>query len=143
MAPVAGHRIRLRGPWTIERTTGSDQQFGSAEVRKHPEEWPDIFAMDGGQVRLSRVFHAPTNVGAEETLFVVLTGVRGEGTVCLNGAQLGRFTLEHATWEFAVPFELPFQNELLITVSYPAPSAAQTQVGIYDVIALEIRPADA
>lgn len=142
MAPVAGHRIRLRGPWKIERTTGSDQRFGSAEVQKHPEEWPDIFTKDGGQVRLSRVFHAPSNVDAKETVFVMLTGVYGEGTVCLNGHQIGRFTAEQTAWEFAIPAALPFQNELSITIAYPTPSAAQSKVGVYDVVALEIRSSE-
>lgn len=142
MVPAAGHRIRLRGPWKIEQGLGPDREFGSAEVRKHPDEWPDIIQSGCERVRMSRVFHAPTNVDADETVFVVLTGVCGEGTVCLNGRQIGQFTAEQSSWKFAIPFELPFQNELSITVTYPQPSAAQTPVGVYDVVALEIRPSD-
>ena len=72
-------------------------------------------------------------------MFVVLTGVQGSGEVRLNGQPLGIFGETQSQWEFPVPRPLPFSNELAITVTFAAPTAAAPQVGLYDVVALEIR----
>lgn len=141
--PAVGHRIRLRGPWNIARGTESGEEFATAEVCQHPEGWPVFVQNVAGRVRLSRRFHAPTNVAADELVFVVLTGVCGNGEVFVNGTLIGRFAAERIAWEFLIPFELPFANELSIVVSYSTPSAAQPRVGVYDVVALEIRTAEA
>lgn len=88
---------------------------------------------------MTRAFHAPSHVDDRETVFVVLTGVRGDGHVWLNGRTLGRFAQPQSIWEFAIPFALPFSNELTIDVTFPSPTNATPLVGVYDVVALDIR----
>jgi hypothetical protein len=134
----AGHRIRLRGPWKFA-WVDDNGRVGSVEVRKHPDDWEDFTDAKAGRIRLSRTFHAPTNVEDTEQIFVVLTGVRGEGDVSLNGQSLGHFTPSQRTCEFPLPGPLPFSNELTITVSFDAATPTEPQVGVYDVVELEIR----
>jgi hypothetical protein len=133
-AAGAGHRIRLRGPWNYAWIDAAGH-IGAAETRKHPDDWATFIGDRSGRVRLTRTFHAPTNLDETEQVFVVLTGVHGAGTVLLNGQSLGDIPPHQNACEFAVPLPLPFSNELTIDVSF----AAAAPTGLYDVVTLEIR----
>ncbi len=131
-----GHRIRLRGPWNYAWIDAAGN-VGATETRKHPDGWAAFIGEKSGRVRLTRTFHAPTNLDDTEQVFVVLTGVNGTGEVLLNGQHLGDIP-PHNACEFAAPLPLPFSNELTIDVSF----AASAPTGLYDVVALEIRKSE-
>lgn len=113
---------------------------GGPPVRKkHPDDWPGFVGARGGGVELTRTFSAPSNLDADEGVFVVLTGVLGTGTIRLNDVVIGTFTEERRSWEFAIPQPMPFFNVLTITVRFPPPTAAVPQVGVNGDVVLEIR----
>lgn len=132
----AVHRIRLRGPWQFARLDGREPSTGTFQ---HPEEWKQTVGDQGGSLELRRKFHAPSNLDDDEDVFLVLTGVRGDGQVNLNGTTIGEFTSAQTVWEFLLPRPLPRFNQLTISISFPPATSDLFQTGLYDVVLLEIR----
>ena len=106
---------------------------------QHPEDWPHVVGKRIGTLKLTRRFHAPTNLDADEEVFVVLSGVFGAGDVTLNGQPLGAFDLTETTWEFRLPHDLPRFNELAVVLTWPERTSESHPTGLYDVVLLEIR----
>ena len=121
----AGHRIRLRGPWTFVWLDEAGLQVGTPARKQHPVDWPEFTRGQSGTVRLTRTFHAPSNLDPDESVSVIVTGVRGHGEVRLNGELLGTFTADQSDCDFPLPLPLPFSNTLGITVSF-APGGGAT-----------------
>jgi hypothetical protein len=136
---AAPHRIHLRGPWQAAWCDENGHPLSAPIRLRHPDNWPAFVANRAGRVLLERTFHAPTNLEPHESVFVVLTGVRGEGEVRLNGQSLGKFDDRNLAYEFAVPLPLPFSNSLVIQVAFPASASDRPDVGVYGAVALEIR----
>ena len=85
------HRIRLRGPWQFTWRNREDQSPDSCGTMQHPDDWRRIVGSRSGVLELTRRFHAPTNLDADETVCLLLTGVFGSGDVRLNNEEIGRF----------------------------------------------------
>ncbi len=94
------HVIRLRGPWEIEPLAryrrGADGQYvrethdlpagGKGPV---PGDWSDVLGGDfRGTVRYTRKFNCPTNLGADERVWLVMDGVDHRADVTFNGNPL-------------------------------------------------------
>ena len=138
----SGHRIRLRGPWTFQWLDDAGNPLGVTGTLRHPADWPHVVGIRSGRMQLTRNFHAPSNLDPDEGVFVVLTGVQGDGAVRLNGKLLGIFGRLQTACEFPCPLPLPFSNVLTIVVSFPAATDVSPDVGLFGTVELEIRTFD-
>lgn len=85
---------------------------------------------------LRRTFHAPSNLDPHESVHVLLTGLKGQGAIRLNGVELGEFSEADSTAEFQFPLPLPFTNQLEICVRW---DESAEPVGVFGAVAMEIR----
>ncbi len=88
------HRINLKGPWEYEWVDGvveGEPEFGFAKTGrvKMPTDWLLVFGTATGTVRFRRRFHRPTNLAADERVWIAFAAVGGVGTVAVNGATIG------------------------------------------------------
>ena len=120
----AGHRIRLRGPWTFVWLDEAGLQVGTPARKQHPVDWPEFTRGQSGTVRLTRTFHAPSNLDPDESVSVIVTGVRGHGEVRLNGELLGTFTADQSDCDFPLPLPLPFGRGAIFVTPAVAAFAA-------------------
>jgi hypothetical protein len=132
------HRIRLRGPWRFVGLDPDGRPEGEPMTFRHPDDWPQIVQGRSGRFELTRVFHSPTNLDEATSVVLALTGVRGVGEARLNECVIGRFDETKTSWEFPLPLPLPFTNTLTIALSLP-PATKGAEVGVFGVVALEIR----
>lgn len=97
------HIIRLRAPWTLqamvrlvpvnlaefEEQTTDLPPAAKVEV---PGDWTELLGADFyGRVRYTRAFNCPTNLDAEERVWLVCDGVDAAAEFSLNGTPI--FTL--------------------------------------------------
>jgi uncharacterized protein with NRDE domain len=144
------YRFFLRGPWQseplarVERDeTGtlvwSGSELPAAGMIRLPASWQDVFGNFRGRVRFLRRFHPPTNVEADDRLFVVLDGIGGEGIVWLNGRFLGKTSARGSSTSLEVTGTLRTNNELEIDLEYADFSDDPGPGGLFAPVALEIR----
>ncbi len=125
------HRIRLRGPWTVEplartaiRADGTSIDLGgilpSACRASIPSDWGDLFGADfRGRVRYSRRFHQPTGMAEIERIELVIQQVDAFGAVWLNGQSLGEIPLGFVEFRAEIKDCLQRYNLLEIQVECP------------------------
>lgn len=82
------HRIRLRGPWKLEWTSG--EKVSSQKVHL-PADWNELFDALCGPVRLTRTFHRPTNLGPKDEVDLVLEQWPGAWAIRLNQRLVAEF----------------------------------------------------
>jgi len=143
------HRINLKGPWECEllcadsdgaQRTGNEtsSQRGATSKRvTMPADWTSIFGPTAGRARFVRKFHKPTNLDAEERVFVVFEGVGGEGSVLLNDSDIGRIESSTTAQRFEVTRLLQRFNRLTVELSCN-PAEHESRGGLYAPVALEI-----
>jgi hypothetical protein len=119
------HRIRLLGPWELRTPTMEGRL--TIPTTLHNGGYPTAH----GQVSLYRRFGQPTNRNADESIWLVFTGVVGTMSVTLNDMPLGTLA---APGEFAITTLMRERNQL--TVTFPA---ATPECGLTDEVRLEIR----
>jgi hypothetical protein len=126
---VPGHRIRLHGPWEV-RPDG-DAPAGRMTV---PGTLRDGgWAGFAGRVSFYRRFGRPSNLSADETVWLVFENVVGPGQVRLNGEWLGSLA---GAGSFDVTRRTRERNELEVIIE-----ATDDGGGIVGSVWLEIRPA--
>jgi beta-galactosidase/beta-glucuronidase len=149
-AAESSYRFFLRGPWQseplarVERDESgtlvwSGSPLPAAATVRLPASWQDLFGGFRGRVRFRRRFHPPTNVEADDRLFIVLDAVGGEGTVSLNGRFLGKTDRQERSTDYDVTGQLRPNNELEIDLEYPDFAGDRKPGGLFAPIALEIR----
>ena len=116
------HRIRLHGPWQLKilEQIGSDPPHDSAEFQARiPSDWGRELGADfRGTAVYRRGFHRPTGLDSNQRVELVVEQVDFQGSVILNGHELGTADLDR---EFRQPIQamlMPF-NELTIRVTLP------------------------
>ena len=115
------HRIRLHGPWELRTNNATS----SLTV-------PNTLPV-GGSVSLYRRFGQPTNLN-QESVWLVLDGVRGIPTLTLNGTSLA------AVADYAeIDITTLLQQRNLLEVAF---TDATVTDGITGAVYLEIREAD-
>jgi hypothetical protein len=126
------HRIRLRGPWEVR-----------AIAPRVPGDFPPTrmtipCALRGGgwtgyagRVSFYRRFGRPSNLSADESVWLVFEAVAGETDVTLNDVHLGTVG---GTGAFDVTSRLADRNGLTVTVD-----AADDAGGIVGDVVIEIR----
>lgn len=104
-----------------------------------PKDWRAVFGEVSGRARFRRKFHRPTNLEPHESVFVVLTEVRGEGRVRLNDLSIGSFDSKGESAEFEISSSMKSFNELDVEITFDPTSEEDTSGGLFGVVALEIR----
>ena len=133
----SGHRIRLRGPWTV---FGPGADGPSAEpVSAHlPAAWRDLFGERAGSARFARRFNRPTNLDPDERVWIVLTDVPEDVRVQVNGLPLAaesRFQGERA---FDATSVLQDHNLLEIELRCDPAAATGESGGLHHAVIIEI-----
>jgi hypothetical protein len=135
------HRIHLKGPWncawkegTFDETNGRPQ-IGTVTM---PREWRAIFGKSRGCAQFKRKFHRPSNLESHERVMLVLTEVRGQGSIQLNQHQLGAFGGIGDRIEFEITSLMNSFNELTIDIEFDPHAENNLAGGLYGPVALDI-----
>ena len=122
------HRIRLHGPWLI-RPHLPDVPPGRMTI---PATLHDGgFADYAGRVSLHRHFGRPTNLDAQEQVWLVFEELISLEAILLNGKQLSK---PNTPIEFDITGDLQDRNEVEVVLN-----ATNDRCGILGNVQLEIR----
>ncbi len=171
------HVIRLRGPWELQPLerdvpAGGDgmqhlEEKGSGVISEKtpdpfvvrpssyrvtvPGDWRESLGSDFcGRARYQRRFNRPTNLEADERVWLVLEAVDHQADVALNGHALGTMRdLQPARFDITATLEP--SNQLTVDVSLPAAVFADPTLrrdrasqpgGLIGEVRLEIGPSE-
>lgn len=115
------HEINLRGPWqyqVLETARGTPAAL-SGRISL-PASWAETLGADfRGRVKYTRSFAAPTNIAAQERVWLLIDGVDHTGVISLNGVELARLEgyLSHTSLD--VTDRLKPRNELVVEIALP------------------------
>jgi hypothetical protein len=129
MAHEYPHRIRLNGPWLLDRRAGN----GAGPIHVTMPAARETLVRDGAErrIRLRRKFGAPTQVDDFERVWLVVEGLATPAQLSLNGNDLGEHIESVA---FDVTERLRARNELVVEMDSRGPPG-----DVWSGIALEIR----
>jgi hypothetical protein len=140
------HRIRLRGPWQIERPKADGRNAtetppDAPQTVRLPAEWQRVFAQCRGPVRLNRRFHRPTNLRPHDEVCIVLPEFPRPSNVRLNGqpATESQGAEAGSARRYAITPFLKAANVLSIEFDIPAECENAPPTGLWGEISLEIR----
>lgn len=136
------HRIHLKGPWQYHWLAPEDSASVfpvPAGTVTMPCDWQSLFGDVAGTVQFRRRFHRPTNLESHETVMIVLTEVRGEGAISLNGKVLGQVEGTGGAAEFDITASMIPFNQLVIDLRFDPSLAQGNRGGLYGPVALDIR----
>jgi len=120
------HRIRLRGPWNVQLSTGATRGL------RLPGDWPVAVRPDESDVRFERRFGWTAALADHERLWLVVDGLAENGRVAVNGRELGSAVERGPSWP--LPHGLQDRNELTIAFASPSPGVA-----LWEEAAIEVR----
>ena len=146
---VPVHRIRLNGPWEYvwedptdcwkdaAETDGPHRRSGTPWM---PRDWKSLFGCRIGTAIFRRPFHCPTNLGPDEQVWLVCTGVGGRGAIHLNDRPLTTFSSCGDLVESELTPHLRNFNvvSIQLTVNAEIP-LGELKRGLFQPIVLEIR----
>lgn len=144
------HRMHLRGPWQYEWLSAQPGTFDAPKLQeppsiaesgrvKMPASWESLFGDISGRVRFRRRFHRPTNLDANEQVWIVFDGIGGSGQVLINGERLAEFGDRQTSLEFDVTRRLSVSNELVVDLEHSADQRGARPGGLWGLVAIEIR----
>lgn len=140
---MPSHRINLRGPWDYSwRPSASNDADRDAPLTgtvTMPQDWQSLFGVVAGKAVFRRRFHCPTNLDANERVYLVATEIRGAGVVKLNEETLGRFDESDQSVTVEVTNRLNSFNHLCVEIEFDPRGESNLRAGLYGVVALEIR----
>jgi hypothetical protein len=136
------HRMHLKGPWQCEWLSPADVSVASIERVKMPIDWRSVFGEQAGRARLRRKFHKPTNLDADERVFIVFDGIGGRGEVRLGDQVLGQVDETVSTASFEITAALQPANELLVDLEFDPSRHLEMAGGLWGPVAIEIRTAE-
>jgi beta-galactosidase/beta-glucuronidase len=129
---MATHRIHLKGPWELE----SPDPTSTGRVTM-PADWQSLFGTAAGRAVFRRRFHSPTNLEPDDRVWLVFDGVGGQGTVRINGEDVGRLQSSDQPQRFDIFATLQPFNEATVELEFD-PATAATPGGLFAPVALEI-----
>ena len=129
------HRIHLKGPWDVRRL---DRDEPTSRVFM-PASWQAVFGSEFGQAEFRRKFNQPTNLESHEHVWIVFDGIGGEGSIRINGQNLGPITSATSSAEFEITRHLSLHNDLVVELTVFSEKGADSQSGLWGPVALEIR----
>ena len=142
---MVAHRIHLKGPWDFvwhASDTASGEMRSRTGTVAMPQDWVSLFGAEPGTARFQRKFHRPTNLEPHERVLLILTEVRGAGSVQLNDQPVGEFRGCGAAIEFELTAILNPFNVLSIEMTFHPANEPSLPGGLYGPVALEIRSDD-
>jgi beta-galactosidase/beta-glucuronidase len=124
------HVIRLRGPWELQPLerdvpAGDGMQHAAAPLPSScrvtvPGDWRESLGGDFcGRARYQRRFNRPTNLTADQRVWLVLEAVDYQADVAINGHALGTMR-DSQPARFDITATLEPSNLLTVDVSLPA-----------------------
>ena len=132
------HRIHLRGPWEYELLSSPSGESSAPSGRvTMPTDWRTLFGTANGRAVFRRRFHSPTNLEADDRVWIVFDGVEGRGTVTLNGSLLGDLKSSNTGQRYPMTAALHAFNELVVELTYDAAIDGQ-RGGLFAPVAIEI-----
>lgn len=135
------HRIRLLGPWEFS-WEGMTNLIGPAitgGTTAMPRDWQSLFGPVPGTALMRRRFHCPTNLEPQDRVWLVCSGVRGEGTILLNDSVLVEFAANGGVVECDLTDSLKPFNLVSIRLTVTSIGNGDLPAGLFEPIALEIR----
>lgn len=126
------HRIRLHGPWEV-----SGPLTAEPRSEQWPLDWGALFGPTAGVARFARSFQAPTNLDADERVWLSFAGLGGEGQISLNSHVLQDVTAQSSSLAVDITERLQQRNRLEIELRFD-PITALGRGGIYGEVALMI-----
>jgi hypothetical protein len=139
---MSSHRIHLKGPWDYSWQGEADarpETFAPTGTVAMPRDWRSIFGQNPGTAQFRRKFHRPTNLDPHEHVMLVLTEVRGRGSVRLNEKEVGVITGTGNLVEFEITASMKPFNELVIDLNFDPQIEPLLAGGLYGAVALDIR----
>jgi hypothetical protein len=126
---LEAHQIRLRGPWELSPLDSAGKACGATQTQQLPAAWDAVLPGFRGTVRYTRRFGKPTNLEAQERVWLVAQDIAGSAAMLLNGEKLPDTQAD-------VTDSLRERNLLQIDVTQMDPAQA---AGLSGEIRLEIR----
>jgi hypothetical protein len=108
-----------------------------------PATWRSLFGDAAGTARFRRSFNRPTNLGADEQVYLILDGIGGRADISLNGNHLAVVVETMFSAEFEVTRLLEPSNVLLIELAFDPAEHPDRPGGLWAPVALEIRGPEA
>ena len=135
------HRIRLLGPWEFawKGTTDLIAPAITEGTTAMPCDWQTLFGPVPGTALMRRRFHCPTNLEPQDRVWLVCSGVRGEGTILLNDSALVEFAADGGAVECDLTASLKPFNIVSIRLTVTSIGNGDLPAGLFEQIALEIR----
>jgi len=137
------HRIHLRGPWHLEWNSGAKASVDKTTVQKIrlPADWNDLFGALSGRVRLTRVFHRPTNLAPNEEVELVFQDWPGVWAISLNQHHVAEFrdSTPESPERITITALLQPTNVLSAETQIDQPADPKTPRGLMGKLAIEIR----
>lgn len=130
----ATHRIRLRGPWNVQRA--SQEGGGEIAIFHFPEAWGATAGGECGTFRFSRRFGCPTGIGPRQTIWLEIAA-SATGRVDLNEQDLGR--ISPGVNSFNVTSRLRDGNQVEVELRRPEGVDAGEEVILEAAIVIETR----
>ncbi|HUE16107.1 MAG TPA: hypothetical protein VMR25_18190 [Planctomycetaceae bacterium] len=141
------HRIHLRGPWQLEWNSGAKAFADKTTVQKIrlPADWNDLFGAFSGRVRLTRVFHQPTNLAPNEKVELVFQEWPGVWAISLNQHHVAEFrdSTPESPQRITITTLLQPTNVLSAETQIEQSAEEKTPRGLMGKIAIEIRANEA
>ncbi len=135
-----GHRIRLRGPWTVCGPEGPGSGNARAEpFSAHlPAAWRDLFGDRAGRAGFARRFNRPTHLEADERVYIVLADVPDNVQVQVNGHALNPQPALPGEIAFDATAQLQDHNLLKIELTFDPETAPDKIGGLHLPVLIEI-----
>ncbi len=135
------HRIRLLGPWEFawEGVTSLVAPALTMGATAMPRDWQSLFGPVPGTALMRRRFHCPTNLEPQDRVWLVCSGVRGEGTILLNDSVLVEFAANGEAVECELTAVLKPFNIVGIRLTVTSVGVSDHPAGLFEPVALEIR----
>lgn len=131
------HQIQLSSPWEFEWLTPPPDGQSAAGRLTLPLDWQARWGSAPGTVACRRWFHRPTNLDADEEVWLVAEGLHGCRQVLLNGELLVEPAVGEASLELDLTARLRLRNQLSMEMAFAAEQPGPT--GIAGPVWLEIR----
>jgi hypothetical protein len=103
-----------------------------------PAEWNDLFGSCSGQVRLTRKFHQPTNLGPSQQVDLVFRHWPGVWAVTLNQRHVAELRSPNPERVAITSFLQP-ANVLTVETQIEQPAGQRARGDLFGEVALEIR----
>jgi len=131
------HHIRLQGPWQIEIPAATGGEEITTREVKLPAPWAALFGNRAGTAIFRRNFNQPTNLSAEDRVFIRLPAETGDVMACTINGKLLSASLDDAQ-VYEISDDLQSFNQLAIQIEFIPDELPAERGGLWQPVLLEI-----